>query len=239
MTDHYAAIVVHLKNDGSNYTQWSSQLNDYASLIGAHSILHGSQSRPTPITDQLYPKKAVLPPTATAAEQAQLDKVYQNKLKALTTEMSDYNKLKKEANDEVEKWDQRDASLRLVIYNTSPLSVVDAVKHIKTASEIYEIIGYMFKVSKCLTWAEFFNLRSSHCSTTKEFTDKFMVGISSLKNMGLALNPKGEVYQFITAIEKQYPEYAKARRHDLRENRDVTVRKMVHEINAIKVCSLK
>lgn len=234
MADHIAAHVIRLKNDGSNFWKWTLQFDAYASAIGAHPILHGTQMRPAVMADYIYPKKVVLPATATAADVAELNQAYQNELVARATEIINYNKLKKSNDDEVEKWDQYDANMRMVIYRTCPPSVVDAVKNIHTAAEMYEVICGMFKSSGLINaysiWGEFFNLRSSHCSTTKEFTDKFMSGLSSLANVDLVLPAMGEIYQFINAIEQQYPDYAKARRHDLRENRDVTLLKMIHEI---------
>jgi hypothetical protein len=137
--------------------------------------------------------------------------------------------------DQRDLWDQMDTAIRLVFYNTVPQTTVKGFQHLKNCMEISE---HILRTSKDQGLTEertisndFFKLRVSNCASIKSFTGKFQAGLSRVTDADLDIPSKGQIYQFIAAIEDTYPDYAKERRHDLRENRNVTVTKTTHKIN--------
>ncbi|KAF3030301.1 hypothetical protein E8E12_000022, partial [Didymella heteroderae] len=147
----------------------------------------------------------------------------------------EYKRLKRET-EELNAWKRADSALRLVILNTVPRDIYESVYQQKTPQQ-FSAIAARFKESgvaeECTQWGSFFGLRAHHCISTTAFTDQFKAGLTKVETMmtGGKLADKCKAYQFILAIEEAYPEYARARRGDLRRGTVPTIDTMSNELN--------
>jgi hypothetical protein len=119
--------------------------------------------------------------------------------------------------------------------NTLPRDLYNAVANQSTAALQYQKVVRRFEEEglneACLAWSNFFKLRCADFTLTQKFTDTFHAKLNWLNDFSLTLPKKGATFQFILAIKDTYAEYARHCRHDMRNDRNITVKAIIAEIN--------
>lgn len=137
--------------------------------------------------------------------------------------------------EDISTWDRLEAQLKMAILTTVPQGIYSALPRKETAHKQYEAVKRRFREQgineEFNIWADFFRLRASDCSSTLQFADRFQAGVAAIQDIGIVLPPKALNFQFLLAIEETFPDYARDRRHDLRQNKSLDYTHMINEIN--------
>ncbi|KAI2478963.1 hypothetical protein Ptr902_09929 [Pyrenophora tritici-repentis] len=228
-----------LEADGSNFWKWKTAMTLLAAMLDATNILNGRDNRPK------SPSYAGLIPASESIDLTDIDLTNDEDLSRMSR-TAQYEKDRAAINDSINsvahktkeliaRWEKLDAALRMAMLNTLPRDLYNAVANQSTAALQFQKVVRRFEEEglneACSAWSDFFKLRCADFTSTQKFTDTFHAKLNRLDDFSLTLPEKGAIFQFILAIEDTYAEYARQRRHDMRNDRNITVEAMIAEIN--------
>ena len=223
------SVVPKLRLDGSNHYHWEKAFQLYAKSQGYQRILNRTWDQPDVVKGDIQ-----MTPTSFSS-------VYPDdaSLHAAQLRVRDNNKAVEEqyALDWAShrRWEAATAALALVLLATVPQSLYESVSDLPDVADQFDTIVARFRdqgvTEECSIWADFFKLRAHECNTTITFVDKFKAGLAKLSQIkDCKLTDRQSVFQFILAIDTSYPDYARQRRADLRDNKLPDISKMCAEL---------
>ncbi|KAF1938163.1 hypothetical protein EJ02DRAFT_458126 [Clathrospora elynae] len=199
-----------LQKDGSNLRHWQQAFELYANSIGAASILAGlSRLPPSPQIDEPEPWDSSMAKKGLSRADAIRQRAdYEEERRKVL----DITKVAlQEHKAEVTEWNRLDSLLQLAILKTTDQALYQSLPQDTLVAQVNAIKRQYQEQGineECSSWAEFMKLRS---------------GIARLESFDMKLPAKCYVYQFLLAIAESYPEFAKDRRHNIHENRNLTI----------------
>jgi hypothetical protein len=222
------SVVPKLQKDGSNAYHWEAAFKLYAKAQGFRGLLDRTWEEPEVIKADTELEPTIIGDTYTPQQLEREQRRVREANKAVEKQYASDQQAHREYESAV-------AALQLLILSTVPKDIYETVANLTDVATQFETIVARYReqgvTEECTLWADFFKLRAQDCYTTSAFIDKFQAGLAKLEAIrDCKLSNKQAVYQFILAIDTAYPDYAKARRSDLRNNVTPVITKMCNEL---------